>query len=87
MIYTILYNINWILFFYREECLTHFTSNLKSCYTNICAYEIRFVLGAVRDERLNRMWNLKKVKFVRPSEEQGKENFFNIFVLHQVCHY
>lgn len=40
--------------------------------------------GAVRDERLNRMWNLKKVKFVRPSEEQGKERFFNIFVLHQV---
>ena len=44
-------------------------------------------LGAVRDERLNRMWNLKKVKFVRPSEEQGKENFFNIFVLHQVGKY
>jgi hypothetical protein len=40
--------------------------------------------GAVRDERLNRMWTLKKVKFVRPSEDQGKENFFNIFVLHQV---
>lgn len=38
----------------------------------------------MRDERLNRMWNLKKVKFVRPSEEQGKERFFNIFVLHQV---
>lgn len=40
-------------------------------------------LGAVRDERLNRMWNLKKVKFVRPSEDQGKEKFFNIFILHQ----
>jgi hypothetical protein len=40
--------------------------------------------GAVRDERLNRMWTLKKVKFVRPSEDQGRENFFNIFVLHQV---
>jgi double-strand break repair protein MRE11 len=40
--------------------------------------------GAVRDERLNRMWTLKKVKFVRPSEDQGKENFFNIFILHQV---
>jgi double-strand break repair protein MRE11 len=40
-------------------------------------------LGAIRDERLNRMWNLKKVKFVRPTEEQGKERFFNIFVLHQ----
>ena len=29
------------------------------------------------------MWNQKKVKFVRPSEEQGKEKFFNIFILHQ----
>ena len=27
-------------------------------------------LGAVRDERLNRMWNQKKVKFVRPAPEQ-----------------
>jgi double-strand break repair protein MRE11 len=40
-------------------------------------------LGAVRDERLNRMWNQKKVKFVRPNEEQGRDDFFNIFVLHQ----
>lgn len=45
---------------------------------------LSLLTGAVRDERLNRMWNLKKVKFVRPSEEQGKERFFNIFVLHQV---
>ena len=45
---------------------------------------LSLLIGAVRDERLNRMWNLKKVKFVRPSEEQGKERFFNIFVLHQV---
>ena len=40
-------------------------------------------LGAVRDERLNRMWNQKKVKFVRPTEDQGQESFFNIFILHQ----
>lgn len=40
-------------------------------------------LGNVRDERLNRMWNQKKVRFVRPSSEQGRERFFNIFVLHQ----
>jgi double-strand break repair protein MRE11 len=40
-------------------------------------------LGAIRDERLNRMWNQKNVKFIRPSEEQGKNKFFNIFVLHQ----
>jgi double-strand break repair protein MRE11 len=29
------------------------------------------------------MWNQKKVKFVRLTEEQGREDFFNIFVLHQ----
>lgn len=40
-------------------------------------------LGAIRDERLNRMWNLKKVKFVRLTEDQGRDEFFNIFVLHQ----
>ena len=40
-------------------------------------------LGAIRDERLNRMWNQKKVKFVRLTQEQGREDFFNIFVLHQ----
>ena len=40
-------------------------------------------LGAIRDERLNRMWNQKNVKFVRLTEEQGREDFFNIFVLHQ----
>ena len=40
-------------------------------------------LGAIRDERLNRMWNLKKIKFIRPSDDNGREKFFNIFVLHQ----
>jgi double-strand break repair protein MRE11 len=40
-------------------------------------------LGAMRDERLNRMWNQKKVKFVRLTEEQGRDDFFYIFVLHQ----
>ena len=29
------------------------------------------------------MWNQKKVKFIRPTEEQGRDNFFNVFVLHQ----
>jgi len=42
-----------------------------------------YALGAIRDERLNRMWTQKNVKFVRPTEQQGKEKFFNIFVLHQ----
>lgn len=40
-------------------------------------------LGAVRDERLNRLWNQKNVKFNRPSTEQGKDSYFNIFVIHQ----
>jgi double-strand break repair protein MRE11 len=46
-------------------------------------YIALYGLGAVRDERLNRMWNLRKVKFVRPSLEQGRDKYFNIFVLHQ----
>ena len=46
-------------------------------------YIALYGLGAIRDERLNRMWNQKKVKFIRPTEEQGKDLFFNIFVLHQ----
>ncbi|CAM9463781.1 unnamed protein product [Phaeothamnion confervicola] len=40
-------------------------------------------LGSMRDERLNRMWNSKKVKFLRPEEDAGQAQFFNIFVLHQ----
>ncbi|CAM9352804.1 unnamed protein product, partial [Ectocarpus fasciculatus] len=48
-----------------------------------------YSLGAIRDERLNRMWYQKKVKFVRPSVEQVRwlhqaiDSFFNIFVVHQ----
>ena len=38
-------------------------------------------LGSVRDERLNRMFTQKKVKFVRPVSE--KSEWFNVFVLHQ----
>ena len=40
-------------------------------------------LGAIRDERLNRMWNLKKIRFVRPPLDQNRDEFFNIFVIHQ----
>jgi len=36
-------------------------------------------MGSLRDERLNRMWQGKKVRFQRPSEGE----WFNIFVLHQ----
>lgn len=46
-------------------------------------------MGSMRDERLNRMWQGKKVKFLRP--ERGSTNdddcdekqWFNIFTLHQ----
>lgn len=38
-------------------------------------------LGNVRDERLYRTFQQKKVKLMRPIEE--KDNWFNIFVIHQ----
>ncbi len=37
----------------------------------------------IRDERLNRMWTKQKVKFLRPSVEEGRDSFFNILVIHQ----
>lgn len=53
-------------------------------------------MGSMRDERLNRMWQGKKVKFLRPDQNQtsndddddegnnyGESNWFNIFTLHQ----
>lgn len=42
-----------------------------------------YSLGAIRDERLNRMWNQQKIKFIRPTIEQNRDNYFNIFILHQ----
>ena len=33
-------------------------------------------LGAIRDERLNRMWRQKKVKFVRPRDVDGEERLY-----------
>eukprot|EP00940_MAST-03C_sp_MAST-3C-sp2_P002162 g2162.t1 len=38
-------------------------------------------LGNIRDERLNRAWTDKKVKFLTP--EDGTNEWFNVFVLHQ----
>lgn len=29
-------------------------------------------MGSMRDERLNRMWGMKKVRFLRPKEDEGK---------------
>ena len=42
-------------------------------------------LGNIRDERLNRMFTQRKVKFVLPTEEDDDdaESWFNMFVLHQ----
>jgi len=44
-----------------------------------------FGLGSLRDERLNRMWEQKKVRFLRPEmdDEDADDTFFNIFTLHQ----
>jgi double-strand break repair protein MRE11 len=49
---------------------------LKKGPTHIALYG----LGAIRDERLHRMWQQKKVKFQRPIDH---DNFLNIFVVHQ----
>ena len=40
-------------------------------------------LGNMRDERLNRMWNQKKVTFLRPALNDDRDKFFSILVLHQ----
>jgi double-strand break repair protein MRE11 len=36
-------------------------------------------MGSMRDERLNRMWRGKKVRFLKPEED----DWFHIFALHQ----
>jgi double-strand break repair protein MRE11 len=43
-------------------------------------------MGSMRDERLNRMWQGKKVRFLRPEQDKDDQEFnswFNIFTLHQ----
>ena len=47
-------------------------------------------MGSMRDERLNRMWQQKHVRFLRPEDsakdeedDSDDEEWFNIFVLHQ----
>lgn len=41
-------------------------------------------MGSMRDERLNRMWQAKNVRFLRPEQEDEElESWFNIFTLHQ----
>lgn len=48
---------------------------LKKGDTQVALYG----MGSLRDERLNRMWQSKKVRFQRP----GEGDWFNIFALHQ----
>jgi len=67
---------------------------LRKGSTNVALYG----MGSMRDERLNRMWQGKKVRFLRPENvnspldgtndedeaNNGQENtWFNIFALHQ----
>ena len=52
---------------------------LKKGDTRVALYG----LGSMRDERLNRMWQQKKVKFLRPTAADRGETYFSIFVLHQ----
>lgn len=41
-------------------------------------------MGSMRDERLNRMWQDKNVRFLRPEQDDEEmESWFNIFTLHQ----
>lgn len=52
-------------------------------------------MGSMRDERLNRMWQGKSVRFLKPEDETvergddeedgdgARSNWFNIFTLHQ----
>ena len=59
--------------------------------TNVALYG----MGNLRDERLNRMWQSKKVRFLKPldenrnddddedEDEPSQNSFFNIFALHQ----
>jgi len=60
-------------------CSTIHTVLFRKGATNVALYG----LGNIRDERLNRMWTKQKVKFLRPTQEEGRDQFFNILVLHQ----
>lgn len=39
-------------------------------------------MGCIRDERLHRLFEQKKVQIVKPREEMG--SWFNLFTIHQV---
>ena len=59
---------------------------LKKGTTKVAIYG----MGSMRDERLNRMWQGKKVRFLEPDEPEVEDEdnedempWFNIFALHQ----
>lgn len=49
----------------------------KGNHTKVALYG----MGSMRDERLNRMWRGKKVRFLRPANDD--QEWFHVFALHQ----
>ncbi|KAL7528019.1 hypothetical protein ACHAXR_002675, partial [Thalassiosira sp. AJA248-18] len=83
---------NLVNYFGRQDEVDHIKVSpvlLQKGETKVALYG----MGSMRDERLNRMWQSKKVKFLRPDQNQtgddddqdlyGESNWFNIFTLHQ----
>jgi len=73
---------NFVNYFGKAEKVDDVTIKpilIRKGSTNVALYG----LGNIRDERLNRMWTKHKVKFLRPSESEGRDSFYNILVLHQ----
>ena len=69
---------NMINYFGRQEHVDRVEVSpvlLRKGNTRIALYG----LGNMRDERLNRLWQQKKVRFLRPAHE----TYFSIFILHQ----
>lgn len=71
---------NYVNYFGKQEKVDYIEISPILMKKGDC-YIALYGLGAIRDERLNRTWNDRKVKFVRPSTD--KNLYFNIFVLHQ----
>ncbi len=64
--------------------LSSLTRRATSAVCYLCSGKTKvalYGLGNIRDERLYRTFQQKKVKLMRPVED--KDNWFNIFVLHQ----
>ena len=75
----ILATANLVNYFGRNDEVNNISIKpvlIKKGSTNLALYG----LGSLRDERLHRMWQSQKVKFVKPSTT---EEWFNVFTLHQ----